>query len=197
MRKTAGILISLCLVLIFIGIAFAEDFSADILTRNEAGAFQGKVYVAKSKIRMEMAGAVNITRLDKNTSWMLMPDQKKYMDLPMDLQNVVAGQDKMPGEMQRELVGQETIEGRKADKYRIVYSSKGQKQVIYTWLLSDINMPVRTQAEDNSWMMEYRNISVGSQPDELFEIPAGYEKISMSMPSFGDLDKIMNQLGQK
>jgi hypothetical protein len=53
----------------------------------------------------------------------------------------------------------------------------------YQWMATDINFPVKTAAVDGSWSMEYKDIKLGSQPDSLFELPAGYQKMSIpSMP---------------
>ena len=48
-------------------------------------------------------------------------------------------------------------------------------------------MPVKTAALDNSWEMEFKNIRTGSQPESLFEVPAGYKKLSTGMPSMQDI----------
>ena len=54
----------------------------------------------------------------------------------------------------------------------------------YQWI-KDGQIPVKVEAVDGSYSMEYKNISTGAQPAELFEVPADYEK--MSMPSLGDM----------
>jgi hypothetical protein len=37
--------------------------------------------------------------------------------------------------------------------------------------------------------MEYKNINTGKQPDSLFEVPAGFQKFAMGMPSMKDMMK--------
>ena len=57
----------------------------------------------------------------------------------------------------------------------------GKKNSFMLWIANDLGLPVKTAAEDGSWSQEYKNIVIGPQPYELFEIPAGYQKFSMPM----------------
>ncbi len=169
---------------LFLGdFALAEDFSADMISNTKEGTIQGKVFFTKEKMRMETAGMSTITRLDKNIVWMLMPKENKYMELPLQPDNIVIGKDKVTGEIERQLLGKETIDGKLADKYRIVYELGNRRQSIFTWVIADLDIPVKTVAEDGSWSVEYKNIKTGTQPGSLFEIPLGYQKVSYDMPS--------------
>ncbi len=155
-----------------------EDFSADMVSRSRAGEFKGKIFVSGEKSRMEAEGVVTITRMDKSAVLVLMPEQKMYMEMPLDAKAVDAAKGKMPGELERTRIGQDTIDGKQADKYRVVYENNNQKVSAFIWIVKGFKIPVRTAAEDGSWMMEYRNIALGRQPDSLFELPPGYEKFS-------------------
>ena len=85
-----GVLGLTILVFIFGGIANAQDFSADTVSTTKEGTFTGKIFATKEKTRMEMSQAITITRTDKKIVWMLMPDEKMYMEQPLKPQNVVA-----------------------------------------------------------------------------------------------------------
>ncbi len=146
---------------------------------------QGKIYVAKDKTRMETAASITISRMDKQVIWVLMPQQRTYMEMPMDQANtMVAGSEKIPNEVERKLLGKETVNGVSADKYRIVYTSKDTRMVMYSWL-DPSGFPVKSAAEDGSWSMEYRNLVKGKPSADKFDLPAGYTK--MSLPSLGNL----------
>ena len=167
--------------------ALAAEFSGDMVTTSKEGIVTQKLFINNDKTRMESPQGIAITRLDKKVMWMLMPEQKMYMEMPLNPSNVPATSEKYPGELERTLIGKETVDGRMTDKYRIAYTAAGVKTVIFQWFAPDIGMPVKTAAEDGSWMMEYKNIKMGRQPDSLFEIPAGYSKMSMEMPSMDDM----------
>ncbi|MDD2690046.1 MAG: DUF4412 domain-containing protein [Candidatus Omnitrophica bacterium] len=169
-------------------IAVASDFSADMISNTKEGTIQGKVFFTKGKMRMDTAGISTITRLDKNTVWMLMSNDNKYMELPLQPNNIVIGKDKVTGEIERQLLGKETIDGKITDKYRIVYELGNSRQTILTWVITDLDIPIKTVAEDGSWSVEYKDIMVGTQPASLFEIPSGYQKVDMSsLPAAGNL----------
>ncbi len=165
--------------------ASAAEFSGDMVNTSKAGVVNQKFFISGDKTRMESAQGIAIARLDKKVMWMLMPAQKMYMEMPLDPYRVPATSEKYPGEIERTLIGKETIDGRMTEKYRIVYTAAGIKTTIYQWIAPDLILPVKTAAEDGSWMMEYKNIKTGSQPDSLFELPAGYSK--MEMPSMKDM----------
>ncbi|MCG2813562.1 MAG: DUF4412 domain-containing protein, partial [Thermodesulfovibrionales bacterium] len=115
--------------------------------------------------------------------WMLMPEQKMYMEQPLKPENVPASTDKMPGEVERKHLGTETVDGKKTEKYRIVYTAGSKRDAIFQWVDTDSGFPIKTAAEDGSWTTEYKNLKVAKQPDILFEIPAEYQKMSFGIPS--------------
>ena len=164
---------------------FAQEFSADMTSTAMGQKVSGKIYNAPGKTRMETNDVITIARIDKSIAWVLMPNEKKYMEVPLDSSNVVAGGDKMPGEIERKLIGRETLDGKAVDKYYIVYTAEGKTQAIYSWILPDLDIPAKTVAKDGSWEVEYRNINAGKQPESLFEVPSGYSKFSL--PSVKDM----------
>jgi outer membrane lipoprotein-sorting protein len=174
------------LILFWAGLAAAEDFSADMVSTSQGAVSKGKIYITKDKVRMEAPGSIAITRIDKKVVWVLMPQDKMYMEQPFDPGAIVGTAAKVSNEIERNLMGQEMVDGKMASKYRVIYDQNGKRTTIYQWFLSGLKIPVKTAAVDNSWVMEYKNIKTGSQPDSLFELPAGYQKFSYQMPSMKD-----------
>jgi hypothetical protein len=167
------------------GFAQTQEFSADIISRGPDGTQSGKVFSTPNKSRMEAGGVITIARLDQNLAWVLMSKDKVYMETSLPASAVTAGGGRMVGEIERKLVGKETIDGKAADKYRIVYTNAGKPETIYSWIISGSDIPVKTAAQDGSWQVEYKNIKTGKQPDSLFEVPSGYSKFAM--PSMKDI----------
>ncbi len=190
--------IILLLILFASSIAFALEFSADSIT-TQKGEFQtkGKLFYKADKFRMETQahGDMNmivITRIDKKVAWNLMPETKTYMEMPLNMQHRPKVEEKYEGEIERKQVGSETIDGHPTKKYLITYKTDNETHQVYQWVATDINMPVKTSAIDGSWSHELRNIKIGNQPDNLFEIPAGYQK--MQMPHFPGMPGGMNMM---
>ncbi len=162
-------------------VALAEGFSADIVTAHGQQTMQGKIFVSGEKMRFEAAGMATITRMDKKVVWLLMPTEKMYMEQTFRPENVVPSSEPLSGEVERTLLGTETVNGQKVDKYRITVQNEGRKHTFLQWLAVDVKLPVRTAAEDGSWWQEYRNIKAGEPDPALFEVPDNYNKFSMSM----------------
>jgi len=176
-NSKAKMIKGMSIVLIFLfcltpaSVIAANDFSADATSTSGAGSFQGKIFATKGKIRMDLPESTTITRIDKKVVWLLMPGEKMYMEVPMDENmggNIVAGSDKVPGELGRKLLGKETIGGIPTKKYRITYAATGEEGVIFSWINAGSGLPVKTSAEDGSWIYEYKNLTPGAQPRELF-----------------------------
>jgi outer membrane lipoprotein-sorting protein len=168
--------------LLLAGTAAAVDFSADVIMTTKDMKSTGTIYFEPNKFRMDMHSPQKmstITRLDKKVMWSIMPEQRMYMQMPLNLENSPAVEEKMNGEIDRKLVGSENVNGHPTKKYLVTYRSGDRKEQVYQWVATDINFPVRTAAVDGSWSQDYKNIKIGSQPGSLFEVPAGYKKFAM------------------
>ena len=161
------------------------DFSADIISSSPQGTVNMKIYSTTGKSRMEMPGNIMIIRQDLQVMWMVMPGQNMYMEQPIDPTMLAKTSRVIPGEIERVPMGSELIEGKTTRKFKITYEAAGRRESLYQWIGGN-EMPVRVQAIDGSWAVDYKNISIGHQPDSLFEPPAGYQK--MAIPSMGDFN---------
>ena len=167
--------------------ACAAEFSADMVSNTPNAAAEGRIFVSEQKVRTEMAGAIVISRLDRNVNWLIMPAQMTYMEQPFDPKTLLGVSEKAPGETERTPLGKEIINGRQTDKYRVVYDSEKGTAVMFQWIDETAMIPVKMAAENGSWSIEYRNLRVGPQDPALFELPAGYTK--MAMPDVSNLMK--------
>ncbi len=179
-KKIFAILFS---VLLFSGMASAIEFSADTIStfRGEQH-IKGKIYFKPDRFRMDIKEheeMIVITRIDKKVIWNIMPAQKIYMEMPFNLSNKPKVEEKFEGEIERKEIGRETIDGHPTIKYLITYKADNKKEQVYQWWATDINFGVKTAAVDGSWTQEFRNVKTDSQPNSLFEVPAGYQKMQM------------------
>lgn len=169
-------------IVIFMGCAsaaWALDFSADVISTADGRTFNSKIYVSNDKVRMEAAGTTTISRMDKKVVWVIMPQQNMYMEQMMNPERVPAATEKMPGEIERKLLGTDTVDGRAVEKYRVRYTSNGTEAAVLQWIDPKTKIPLKTASEDGKWVMEYKNLVVGPQPESFFNIPAGYKKFAM------------------
>jgi len=161
----------------------AQEYSATMVSKSAGQTITTQIYMKPDKFRTDtkIAGTSAIVRKDLNKAWMIMTAQKAYMEMPAmaDAAQTQVVEDKVKGEVSRKKVGSETIDGHPATKYEVTAKADDKVMQIYQWWATDINFPVRTAAVDGSWSMEYRDVKIGSQPDSLFEVPAGYKKMSI------------------
>lgn len=178
-----------------------DEFSADMYNtlngKDKDMVQQAKIYMVKDKLRMEPQqrgegmGGVVIVNMATQTSTVLMPQQKMYMEMPYgqgpqrqafsffrtgDVSNACGDWQKLPanhGATCRK-VGNETVNGRNTVKYEGI---KADGTTDYVWLDPNLRFPVKWQSKNGAG--ELRNISVGSQPASLFTVPAGYQKMQM------------------
>jgi len=184
MKNQVKMAVAMAVVLLclagFDTVAAAYGFSADVVSYYGKETIQGKILVTQDKQRFESAGTIAITRLDKKLVWLLMPTEKLYMEQAIRLQNIVPTSGPLPDELERTLLGSETVNGYPANKYRVTLLLGKQKQSYLQWLAVDSGWPVKMAAEDGKWYTEYRNLQAVNPDARLFEIPAGYQVFGMS-----------------
>ena len=155
-----------------------QEFSADMVSRSGRQTVQAKFYVSGDKMRTEMPGNVVIMRLDKNLTWIIMLQQRMYMEQPLKPKDLPKTSKELGGEIERISLGMETVDGKPAEKFKVVYTEGSARLTVYQWI-RDSKFPVKIEAENGSWSVEYKNLSVGPQPAALFELSPGLQKLSM------------------
>lgn len=165
------------------------EYSADRVIESDAGTMTGKVYSAKDKDRSEtnMGGmqSIMILRRDRQLGWMLMPAQKMYqqMDFAKAQQQSGAAPD---DQVEITQVGNEPVEGFEATKYKMMMKDGSAGGFI--WITQDgiavkMDMLSKSGRDKSRITMTLRNLQIGSQDPQLFELPEGYT----AMPSMGGL----------
>lgn len=159
--------------------AWGLEFSAEQTVRSGQQSVTGKIYFKADRWRVEMASPdgpkVAIHRLDKVTTWLLLPNQT-YVEMPLPIDQLPQVAPKIPGEVERTRVGTGLVGGRKTEKYRVTLDLNGRKQVLYQWVAPDIQFSMKMASADGSWERSYNHVILGQQPAHLFELPAGYTK---------------------
>lgn len=180
-KKLLIFIISLFVIFIFaLSEAFALELSADMITKSGNNTYSGKLYIKGDKIRTDMAGQSEYTilRQDKNVVWLVKPEKKAYLEMPFDPKQKPKIEEKIKGEASRKFIGIETINGYPTKKYEVVVKEDGRTKKFYQWIAEDIGFPIKTATINGSWAVEYRNLKK-SVSDSLFEIPAGYSKMTI------------------
>jgi Domain of unknown function (DUF4412) len=177
------------------GMAERRDYSADMVITTSHGTMNSKVYAKGLKQRMEnkVEGkeTIVISRFDKKIAWMCMQEQMMCMEMALNMQkeDIQSRLNDPNVKVEKEFIGNETVEGHATKKYHVTIFRDGQKENSgFLWEASDLqNFPVKYRSEDGETTILWKNISFGSIPESLFELPKGYEKMDMKMPGLGDM----------
>ena len=185
-RLALSLVILIAAVLLYCGfvLAASPEFSADMIVTDAKGnVTTGKIYMkGNEKVRQEVKSgddvSVTILRLDKKVSWTLMPE-KQYMEVAF---NFDPNQLNPDFAYEMKTIGNETVNGYSCHVVENVYKDKKLGSLVQ-WIADDLGFAVKTQTKNARGKVEstveYKNIAVGPQPDNLFEIPAGYKKFSL------------------
>jgi len=175
----------------------AAEFSADMIQKSPMGNSEGKVFVKGQNIRHEMAMGgqkqIMIFQKKKGVALVLMPEMKMYMEIPAGGQQGTAPPtpEEMENMAEKKYLGQEKVNGYKCKKYLFTPSDPSVGTTTM-WISNKLNFPIKTEMKSSSgpMIMEYKNIQEKKVPDSLFNLPAGYKKMSMpSMPKMPGMPK--------
>ncbi len=158
--------------------AQTQQYSADMVTHASGQTISGKIYASGDKLRYEMPQAITISRLDRQTSYVLMPSEKMYMEQKIDPAAAAKAGMNTQGELERVPMGKEMVDGRMTDKFKISYADANGPMTVYQWMDAQ-GLPAKVESQDGSWGVEYRNVKHGQQSEQLFEVPADYQKFAM------------------
>jgi outer membrane lipoprotein-sorting protein len=164
------------------GWSYAVEFSADMIIQpKDDEQMTGKFFIKGGNIRQETVvdeeKQILIVRPDKKVSWIITPEEKMYMEIPWQEEDEAVEEWTAAKEKDAKLVGEETVSGYVCKKFE--RTEDGEK-VTY-WIPKKMPFPIKV--EDPEATIEYKNIKEGAVADSLFEVPSGYEKISMPEPS--------------
>ena len=180
--------IFLITVMVFSVSVNAADISADMIHKSPMGSFKGKMFLKGDNLRQEMnirgEKQITIFRKDKGVVWVLMPGQMMYMEMSAGNQKNMApvDLDELEKIGKKKFIGKEKVNEQMCSKYHYTFNDPSMGTATY-WISEKLNFPVKMEMDGPSgnMVMEYRNIQEKTMPDALFNIPSGYQKMSMPM----------------
>lgn len=174
------------------------EYSADRVMQTENATFEQHVYYTPTKERTEMLASgknaeempIQILRKDAKVMWQLMPSQKMYMEYSLDRPAPKTAR-KDPADMakwdfEETVVGEEVMDGMHVTKYKtIATSTDGKKFGGFSWRTKEgiqvkLDLLYKEGEEKHRMTTELRNLKIGPQDPQLFDIPPGYTKFDMA-----------------
>ena len=165
------------------------EYSADSLIETAEVSMKGHVNYTPTRERREMVMGsggdkmIMITRHDKKVAWTLMPSEKMYMEASNAQSK--SKEDLSSYKIEQTVIGPETVNGVSTTKSKIIMTGpKGEKMGGFMWTTKE-NIVVKMDAiaidkkQKHRYKTELTNLKVGKQDPKLFEVPAGYQKMSI------------------
>lgn len=180
------------------------EYSADTMLESAEMSMKGKVNFTPTRERREMVMGsggdkmITITRHDKKVAWTLMPAEKIYMEMALNQSGPGQPPDPSQYQIEQTVIGPDTVNGVSTTKSKIIMTGpNGEKMGGFMWMTKE-NILMKMDAiaidanQKHRFKTELTNLKVGKQDPKLFEIPPGYEKMSMGMP---DMSSMMESEG--
>jgi hypothetical protein len=167
------------------------DYVAHTVMEADGRRMTGRVWASGDKERRELEvdgrTHVMILRRDRDLVWMLMPEQRMYLEQPLGAQDRLAGAD-----LAREALGAEAVNGAAATKYRVHGTAADGHPFEGTLWLTDQDIPVRvvTGKGPEHVRIELDRLSVGFVDPARFELPRGWKRFELPGPASADLDAL-------
>lgn len=165
-----------------------RTFSSGDTTLTQA--FYSKAGKTRAEMQMEGMEIIQIWRMDKQAIWSLMPQQGMAVEMGFGSEQAASPLDEFQDDgdvrFEMRLIGAETVNGVTANRYYISGTRKdGSKADGHVWTTPQ-NITVRIRMKDNApgqageeFHYDLTNLILKDQPDSLFEVPAGYQTLSV------------------
>jgi hypothetical protein len=161
--------------------AGALEFSADQITKIDGRSRKANIYYRDDRWRLEHhdVGPVNVTivRKDKQVMWLLLSRMKHFKTMPYDPEQAPKVAERMDGEIAREEIGTEVLDGHPTTLYQVTVQHGDRTDVYYQWLATDIRFPLKLARKDGSWIVEYRHVKLRPTSDYLFQLPLNFQPL--------------------
>jgi hypothetical protein len=163
------------------GSAAALEFTADQITRIDGHTRKANLYYRDNMWRLEHQelSPVNVTivRKDKQLMWLLLSRMRHFKTVPYDPEQAPKVSEKLDGEVAREEIGTEILDGHPATLFLVTVRKGALTEEYYQWLATDIRFPLKLAKKDGSWVIEYRNVKLRSVSDFLFQLPVNFQPL--------------------
>jgi hypothetical protein len=154
---------------------------------------------ADSLKQMGMAQIVSVIRPDKKAIYVIYPDQKTVLNMPMSPEDAAAAE-KTP-KLEKTSVGKETVDGHECVKNKVVITDdKGKNFEATTWNATDLKdfpVQIQTQESQNTSIVRFRKVQFTQPEAKEFELPTGYAQFSDPQEMMQGIMKKMMEQGQK
>ena len=127
------------IIMVGVQTAMALDFSAERIVKNGKSVVTAHVNAKDDRWRFEFSqpqrgASVIIVRADLGTAWLILSRRRQYLAEPITSDLRLTMSEKMEGEIFREFVGDETLNGYSTELFEITVAGNEQTHQYYRWV---------------------------------------------------------------
>lgn len=170
--------------------ATALDFSADRIVKSGNSVVTAHVNAKDDRWRFEFAqpqgeASIIIVRMDRQASWLILSKRRQYLEVPIAEHHLLSVTEKMTGELSREFIGTEMLNGYPTELFEVTVSGDAGDRHYYQWVTQRQRFPVKTVSKEGTWSEEFRHIVFTEQSPLLFELPQRLDRANPPMQRQG------------
>jgi hypothetical protein len=159
--------------------ASGAEFSAKMVLKQRGQVMPGRIYVKDGKMRQEFLDeeghTVTIVRKDKRQVWVIMPFEKKYLEIPLGIHLPGQFLQIPPEAVSKRRVCSEEMCGFQVDRIEVIMPG-GSRQTY--WVATKLGLPIKTVCTARQYSVEYMDIRERQLEDRLFEVPLDCQKVA-------------------
>jgi len=164
--------------------ATALDFSAERIVKSGKKVVTAHVNAKDDRWRFEFAqpqggASIIIVRMDRRSSWLILSRRRQYIEMPVADEHRLAMSETMEGELSRELVGDQTLNGYPTELFEVTVAENGGTRQYYQWVTKVQRFPVQTVSKQGKWSEEFRHLIFTEQSPFLFELPQRLDRANL------------------
>ena len=95
-----------------------------------------------------------IVRMDKQHSWLILSKRRQFLQVPIAADHVLTVTERMEGEISREFVGDETLNGHPTELFEVKVVAQGETRQYYRWVTKAQRFPLKTVSKQGKWSEE-------------------------------------------
>ena len=156
--------------------AVALDFSAERVVKRGKSVVTAHVNAKDDRWRFEFTqpqggASIIIVRMDHATSWLILSKRRQYLEVPVAHDHRLVVSEAMDGEISREFVGEETLNGYPTELFEVTVKDRDETRQYYRWVTKTQRFPLKTVSKQGEWSEEFRRVIFTEQSPFLFELP--------------------------
>ena len=168
-----------CVTILIGGLTYeaaALDFSGERIVKSGKSAVTAHVNAKDDRWRFEFmepqgGASVIIVRMDHRKSWLIFSKRRQYLEVPIAADHRLVMSETMEGEISREFVGEETLNGYPTELFEVTVKEDGHTRHYFRWVTKVQRFPLKTVSKQAEWSEEFRRVIFTEQSPFLFELP--------------------------